>query len=39
MPEHITEREMELMAEFADTPMYKRTPEQLIPERTEDGDD
>jgi hypothetical protein len=38
MPEHITEREMELMAEFADTPMYKRSPEQLIPEGT-DGDD
>ena len=39
MPEHITEREMELMAEFAATPMYKRTPEQLIPDRAGDGDD
>lgn len=36
MVEHITEREMELIAEFANTPMYKRSPEQLIPEDTED---
>jgi hypothetical protein len=35
MAEHITEREMELIAEFAETPMYKRSPEQLIPEDEE----
>lgn len=32
MPEHITENELERMVEFANTPTYLRTPEQLLPE-------
>lgn len=32
MVEHISEREMERIAEFAETPVYERTPEQLMPE-------
>lgn len=32
MPEHITESELERMTEFANTPTYLRTPEQLLPE-------
>jgi len=32
MPEHLTDQELERMAEFANTPTYLRTPEQLLPE-------
>ena len=32
MPEHITDSELERMAEFANTPTYLRTPEQLLPD-------
>jgi len=32
MPEHITDSELERMTEFANTPTYLRTPEQLLPE-------
>lgn len=39
MAEHITEREMELIDEFANTPMYKRSPEQLIPDGQGDDED
>jgi hypothetical protein len=36
MSEHISEEDRRLMAEFASTPEYARTPEQLIPDRPED---
>jgi hypothetical protein len=32
MPEHITEKELQRMQEFANTPVYKREPEQLLPQ-------
>lgn len=32
MPEHISENELQRMQEFAKTPVYKRDPEQLMPE-------
>lgn len=32
MVQHISEREMERIAEFAETPVYERTPEQLMPD-------
>jgi hypothetical protein len=32
MPEHLSDREMERMKEFAQTPAYKRDPEQLLPQ-------
>ena len=32
MTEFISEEEKELMTEFADTPSYKRQPEQLVPD-------
>ncbi len=35
MPEHLTEQELERMAEFANTPTYLRKPEQLLPEGEE----
>ena len=35
MPEHISESEWQRMQEFAKTPVYKRDPEQLMPQ-TED---
>ncbi len=31
MPEHISKQELERMQEFANTPVYKREPEQLMP--------
>ena len=31
MPEHISEKELQRMQEFAKTPVYKRNPEQLLP--------
>jgi hypothetical protein len=31
MPEHISEKELERMREFAETPVYEREPEQLLP--------
>lgn len=34
MPEHISERDMERITEFANTPVYKRRPEQLLPEES-----
>ena len=37
MVQHISEREMERITEFAETPVYERTPEQLMPETG--GDD
>lgn len=40
MSEFISEEEKELMAEFANTPSYRRQPEQLVPEEdSEDSDD
>lgn len=32
MPEHISEKELQRMQEFAKTPVYKREPEQLMPQ-------
>lgn len=32
MTEHITETEMERIREFANTPVFQRDPEQLMPE-------
>lgn len=32
MPEHITETEMERIKEFAETPVFQREPEQLMPD-------
>ena len=31
MPEHLSDSELERMKEFAETPAYKREPEQLLP--------
>jgi len=31
MPEYISEQELRRMKEFANTPAYKREPEQLLP--------
>lgn len=31
MPEHLSESELERMKIFAETPVYKREPEQLLP--------
>lgn len=36
MAQHISEREMERIAEFAETPVYERTPEQLMPDSESD---
>lgn len=35
MVSHLSEEDMERIAEFANTPKYERTPEQLIPARDE----
>lgn len=32
MPEHLSENELERIREFAETPVYKREPEQLLPQ-------
>lgn len=32
MTEHITETEMERIREFANTPVFRRDPEQLMPD-------
>jgi hypothetical protein len=32
MPEHLSDKELERMKEFAQTPVYERTPEQLLPQ-------
>lgn len=32
MAQHLSEKELERMIEFANTPTYKRSPEQLLPE-------
>lgn len=32
MVEHISEQELERIQEFAETPVYKREPEQLMPQ-------
>jgi len=37
MVKHISESEMERITEFAETPVYERTPEQLMPDSN--GDD
>lgn len=36
MPEHITETEMQRIREFAETPVYLREPEQLMPDSGEE---
>ncbi len=35
MPKHLTEQDLERMAEFAETPTYLRKPELLLPEGEE----
>lgn len=32
MTEHLSETEMERIREFANTPVFKREPEQLVPD-------
>ena len=32
MVQHLSENELERISEFANTPTYKRSPEQLLPE-------
>lgn len=32
MPQHLSEAEMERIREFAQTPVFKREPEQLLPD-------
>ncbi|WP_267902795.1 hypothetical protein [Halovenus carboxidivorans] len=32
MPQHITEAEMERIEKFANTPVFRREPEQLLPD-------
>lgn len=32
MSEHITDQELERIQRFAQTPVYKRSPEQLMPQ-------
>ncbi len=32
MPEHITETDMERIREFANTPTFRREPDQLVPD-------
>lgn len=32
MAQHLSEKELERITEFANTPTYKRSPEQLLPE-------
>lgn len=39
MPEHISESDRERIADFAETPAYKREPEQLLPEDVDLDDD
>lgn len=36
MPRRLTDSERERITEFAETPMHERTPEQLVPEQTEE---
>lgn len=36
MPGRLTDSEWKRIAEFAETPMHERTPEQLVPEETEE---
>jgi hypothetical protein len=36
MPEHLSDRELERMKEFAETPAYERDPEQLLPQSLDD---
>jgi len=38
MPEHLSETELERMKEFAETPAYKREPEQLLPPTVEESE-
>lgn len=35
MTEHITDTEMERIREFANTPVFRRDPEQLVPDSKE----
>lgn len=36
MPEHLTDEEIERMAQFRKTPVYDREPEQLLPDGEDD---
>lgn len=38
MPKHISEQELQRMQEFANTPVYEREPEQLMPHSDTGGD-
>jgi hypothetical protein len=35
MPEHLTENELQRMRRFAETPVYQRDPDQLLPQTDE----
>jgi hypothetical protein len=35
MPEHLSDGDIERMAEFAKTPVHQRSPDQLVPDDTE----
>lgn len=37
MPEHLSNSELERMRKFAETPVYKREPEQLLPPAAEES--
>lgn len=39
MPKFLSDSEMDRITEFAKTPVYKRTPEQLMPDAPDDEDD
>lgn len=39
MFEHFSEDEIERMSAFTETPAYKRTPEQLLPEEAREATD
>ena len=36
MTEHISDSDLERIAQFVDTPAYEREPEQLLPEEIDD---
>lgn len=36
MSEHLTEQDLERIEDFANTPRYKRSPDELLPSRDDD---
>lgn len=39
MPQYISDSEMDRITEFANTPVYKRTPEQLMPDQSDEKEE